>query len=164
MSWLFPTLWWYIATLIATIACLPLTLFLFKRCVGQGAGFARPIAMLLTIWPLWFISSFLGTSGIWSGTLLWAFLLLTAVVGWIQVVRRKLLKMENLYHFIVAELAFIAVFIAALWFRGFGPQAADTEKPSELMMLSSVMQSSSMPSIDAWLSGESLNYLSLIHI
>ncbi len=158
MSWLFPTLWWYIATLIATVACLPLTLFLFQRTVGQGAGFARPLATLLTVWPVWFISSWLGTSGVWSGTLLWAFLLATAVVGWIQVSRRKLFRLENLYHFVVAELAFIAVFIAALWFRGFGPQATDQEKPSELMMLSSVMQSSSMPPIDAWLSGETLNY------
>lgn len=144
--------------LIATIACLPLTLFLFKRAMGQGAGFARPVAMLLTIWPVWFISSVVGTNGIWSGTLLWAFLLLTAVIGWIQVVRRQLLQPNNLYHFIVAELSFLVVFLLALWFRGFGPQAADTEKPSELMMLSSVMQSSSMPPIDAWLSGETLNY------
>lgn len=158
MSWLFPTLWWYVATLIATIACLPLTLFLFRRCMGQGAAFARPIAMLLTVWPVWFVSSWLGTSGIWSGSLLWGFLLLTAVVGWIQVSRRKLFTFENLYHFVVAELVFVIVFGFALWFRGFGPQADSTEKPGELMMLSSVMQSSSMPPIDAWLSGHTLNY------
>ncbi len=158
MSWLFPTVWWYLATLIATIACLPLTLFLFKRTMGQGATFARPLAMLLTIWPVWLISSVFGTNGVWSGTLLWAFLLLTAVIGWIQVSRRKLFKLSNLYHFVVAELVFLVMFVFALWFRGFGPQAADTEKPSELMMLSSTMQSSSMPPIDAWLSGETLNY------
>lgn len=151
-------MWWYLATLIATIACLPLTLFLFKRTMGQGAGFARPIAMLLTIWPVWFISSVVDTKGVWSGTLLWAFLLLTAVVGWIQVVKRGLLRPGNLYHFIVAEFAFLGIFILALWFRGYGPQATDTEKPSELMMLASTMQSSSMPPIDAWLSGETLNY------
>lgn len=158
MSWLFPTLWWYVATLIATIACLPLTLFLFRRAMGQGAAFARPIAMLLTIWPVWMISSVLGFTGSWSSSLLWAFLLATGIVGWIQVSRRKLFYIENLYHFVVAELVFLAVFIAALWFRGYGPQAADTEKPGELMMLSSAMQSSSMPPIDAWLSGETLNY------
>lgn len=158
MSWLFPTLWWYVATLVATIACLPLTLFLFRRAMGQGAAFARPTAMLLTIWPVWILSSWLGASGIWSGLLLWGFLLLTAVIGWIQVSRRKLLRIENLYHFVVAELVFVAIFSAALWFRGFGPQADFTEKPSELMMLSSVMQSTSMPPIDAWLSGETLNY------
>lgn len=158
MSWLIPTLWWYLATLIATIACLPVTLFLFKRTMGQGAGFARPVAMLITIWPVWFLSSILRLEGTWSAMLLWAFLLATAVFGWIQVQRRGLLRRENLYHFVVAEFAFIAVFVAALWFRGYGPQILDTEKTSELMMLSSLMQSSSMPPIDAWLSGESLNY------
>lgn len=158
MSWLFPTLWWYIATLIATVACLPLTLFLFQRTVGQGAGFARPLAMLLTVWPVWFVSSWLGISGLWSGTLLWAFLLLTAIIGWIQVSRRKLFKIENLHQFVLAEVVFLVVFVLALWFRGYGPQADFTEKPSELMMLSSVLQSSSMPPIDAWLSGETLNY------
>lgn len=158
MSWLLPTLWWYIVTLIATIACLPVTLFLFRRVMGQGAAFARPTAMLLTVWPVWFLSSWVGIGGIWSSVLLWAFLLATAVIGWIQVSRRRLFRIDNLYHFVVAELVFISVFIAALWYRGFVPHIDGTEKPSELMMLSSVMQSSSMPPIDAWLSGETLNY------
>lgn len=158
MNWLIPTLLWYVVTLVATLACLPLTLFLFRKTVGQGSAFARPIGMLLTIWPVWYLSSVLPVEGIWSGTLLWAFLLPIAIIGWTQIVRRSLLKAGTLFHFIVAEGVFASLFMAALWFRGFGPQLDFTEKPSELMMLSSVMQSTSMPPTDAWLSGHTINY------
>ena len=153
-----PTLWWYAATLIATIACLPMSLFLFRRTMGQGAGFARPIAMLLTIWPVWFLSHMFDEVGMWNGPILWGFLVLIGVIGWIQISRRKIITRETVFHYVVAELVFLIVFIAALWFRGFGPQITDTEKPGELMMLSSVMHSSNMPPSDAWLSGHSLNY------
>lgn len=158
MSWFVPTLWWYLATLIATIACLPITLFLFRRTVGQGAAFARPVALLATIWPVWFLSSLIPGLNLWSGAFLWGVLILTAVLGWLKVLRGKWINRESMIHYGIAELVYLAAFGLFFWFRGFGPQLTDTEKPGELMLLSSVMHSSAMPPNDAWLSGHDINY------
>lgn len=114
--------------------------------------------MLVTIWPVWVLSHVFDGAGLWSATLLWGFLLFTAVIGWVQVGRKLIIQTDALSHFLVAELLFVAVFAVAVWFRGYGPQADFTEKPGELMMLSSVMQSTNMPPADAWLSGHTLNY------
>lgn len=158
MSWFIPTLWWYVVTLLATIACLPVTLFLFRRTVGQGAAFARPVAMLVTIWPAWFLSGIVPGLDMWIQPLLWVLLLLVAVVGWLGVLRSRMVNRDTIYHHGVAELIHLAVFAGALWFRGYGPNADFTEKPGELMMLSSVMHSTSVPPGDAWLAGHGLNY------
>lgn len=158
MSWLIPSLWWYVATLIASIACLPITFWLFRRTMGQGAAFARPVAMLVTIWPVWFLSSLVPSLGLWSGAFLWGVLALIAAIGWAQILRRKWMNRSVLVHFGIAELAYLVAFSAFFWFRGFGPMAEQQEKPGELMMLSSVMQSNHMPPSDAWLSGHDINY------
>jgi YYY domain-containing protein len=158
VSWFIPTLWWYVVTLLATIACLPVTLFFFRRTVGQGAAFARPVAMLVAIWPAWFLSGILPGLGVWTQLMLWAFLGLVAVIGWLRVARLRAIDRDTIFHHGVAELIHLVVFAGALWFRGYGPNADFTEKPGELMMLSSVMQSTSMPPHDAWLAGHDLNY------
>ncbi len=155
MNWFVPTLWWYVVTLLATFACMPVTLYLFRRCVGRGAGFARPIAMLVTIWPVWFLSGWLS---IWTGPVLWASLVIVGVVGWLPIIRSRALSQDTVRHYVLAELVFLIAFVSFLWFRGFGPDISFQEKPGELMMLSSVMHSSSMPPADAWMSGERLNY------
>ncbi len=158
MTSLTPILWWYLATLIASIACLPVSLMLFRRSMGQGAAFARPLAMLATIWPVWMLSSLAPSLQIWTGPILWGFIVLTGAAGWAQVIRRNALSRDTLRHYGVAELLFLVLFAAGAWFRGFGPNADFTEKPGELMMLSSVMHSTSIPPADAWLSGHDLNY------
>lgn len=158
MNWFLPTLWWYIATLLATIATMPLTVYLFRRCVGRGAGFARPIGMLLVIWPIWFLSGWSDRIALWTGPALWASLIIIGVVGWTLALRHRTITRDTLRHYALAELVYLIAFIAFLWLRGYGPDANWTEKPGELMMLGSVMQSTSMPPHDAWLSGELLNY------
>lgn len=158
MSWFNPIVWWYAATLVATIACVPVTLSIFGRTAGRGAGFARPVAMIAAVWPTWFVSSWFGGLNLWSGAFLWAFLILIGVIGWIRLIPQQSLSRETFAHFAIAELVYAVAFGAFLWFRGFVPALDSTEKPGELMMLSSVMHSTSMPPSDAWLSGQHLNY------
>jgi YYY domain-containing protein len=73
------------------------------------------------------------------------------------------MDIEAVRHFAVAELGYLIVFSVFLFVRGFipavaGPNIIDQEKPMDLMMLSSSMQATAMPPLDAWMSGETINY------
>lgn len=161
MNWFSTALLWYIVTLVATIACMPVTLLLFRRVMGQGAGFARPVAMIVSIWPIWFLSHVF--DGLWNGPALWLSVAVVGSVGWVFVWRARWVNADTVFHYGVAELVHLFVFCVGIWLKGFVPMVSvlsgtDTEKPGELMMLSSVMHSTSMPPQDAWLSGHTINY------
>lgn len=158
VDWFDVTLRWYLVTLIVTIALLPVALVIFRRVPGEGASFARPVSALVFMWPVWFLSSISGGAIPYSAITLWASTVVIGAAGWAYVWRRGLFTRDTLRHLLVSEVAYLAVFAAFLVFRGFGPDANWQEKPSDLMMLSSVMASSSMPPHDAWLAGESINY------
>jgi YYY domain-containing protein len=149
---------WYLVTTIVTISLLPVALTIFRRVPGEGASFARPVAALLFMWPVWFLSGITDGAVPFGPLALWISAIVIAASGWAYVWRRGMFTRETLRHLLVSEAGYLTVFLLFLWFRGFGPDANFQEKPSDLMMLSSVMSSSSMPPQDAWMAGEPVNY------
>lgn len=72
-----------------------------------------------------------------------------------------LLKSRTSVHWrlwAMSELVFLALLLIFVAWRGFYPTVTDGEKPMEIMMVSSVMQATSLPPEDAWLAGQPLNY------
>jgi YYY domain-containing protein len=158
VDWFDLTLRWYLVTTLVTIAVAPVTFLLFRRVTDRGASVARPIALLLFVWPVWFLAGI--GSGIVPFNALWLWISAAVIgaTGWAYAWRSRLITRVTIRHFAVAEAGFLAAFAAFLWFRGFGPAANYQEKPSDLMMLASSMRSESMPPADAWLAGEPVNY------
>lgn len=163
VDWFVDTLRWYLVCQIATIACIPFALCLFRRVPGSGASFLRPLAMLFTLWPVWFLSGI--TRGLvpFNALALWIALLLFGGAGWYLARRTGILRWERLFHVVAAELVYLAAFLGFLVFRGFGPATTFQEKPGDLMLLASTMTSSSVPPTDAWLSGWTVNYYYVGH-
>ena len=157
MDWFDVTLRWYLVTTVATLALAPITLLLCRRLTDRGASLIRPLSALFLIWPAWFLAH-LGDLVPYSGITLWVVAIVGGAGGWYLAWRQDLLDRDTITHIAIAEAAHLAAFAAFLWFRGYGPQANLQEKPSDLMMFSSVMHSSSMPPSDAWLAGEPVNY------
>jgi uncharacterized membrane protein len=149
---------WYLVTLVVTVALLPASLVLFRKVAGRGASFARPVAALLFMWPIWFLSGITDGGIPYTAITLWLSAIILGIAGWAYVWRNGLFTRDTLRHVVVSEAGYLAAFVAFLIFRGFGPDANFQEKPSDLMMLSSVMHSTSMPPHDAWLAGEPVNY------
>lgn len=158
VDWFDVTLRWYLVTTAVTLTLAPATFLLFRHVTDRGASVARPVALLLLVWPVWFLA------GIGSGIVpfgpvtLWAALVLTGAVCWAVGWRAGAITPTALKHLVVAEAGFLAAFALFLWFRGYGPQANWQEKPSDLMMLASAMRAEHMPPDDAWLAGEPVNY------
>lgn len=158
MEWFGVTLHWYLATVVVTGAFAPAALLLFAHTRNAGASVARPLASLLLIWPAWYLASF--SSGLvpFAPITLWLTVLIGAAIAWSLALRKGVVTREALRRIVVAEAGFLLCFAIFIWFHGYGPAIWDQEKPSDLMMLSSVMRAEHMPPQDAWLSGETTNY------
>ncbi len=169
MDWFEPTLTWYLTTTLIALALAPLVMLLFASVTDRGASIVRPLSALLFIWPVWFLAS-LGDGLVpFDRRTLWVALALFALVSWAIGLRAGMLKRASLLHLAAAEAAYLALFCAYVWLHGFapsvtGPLSVDQEKPSDLMMLASTMRADSMPPLDAWLSGETINYYYLGYV
>lgn len=158
MDWFDVTLRWYLVTTLVALGLAPITLAIGRRLVDRGASIVRPLSALFLVWPIWFLASI--DSGIvpFSASALWVFVVVLGVPGWALAWRYGVLTATALRHLLISEAAHLAAFTLFIWFRGYGPAANLQEKPSDLMMLSSSMRSTSMPPEDAWLAGEPVNY------
>lgn len=157
MDWFDVTLRWYLVTTLVMLALAPMTFLVFQRVTDRGASVARPLSTLLFIWPVWFLA---GIGGLvpFNAIALWISVVAIGVIAWTFAWRNNLVTAATIRHLIIAEIGYLVAFALFLWFRGYGPQANLQEKPSDLMMLASSMQSTSVPPADAWLAGEPVNY------
>lgn len=158
VDWFDITLRWYLLTTLATLALAPITIAAFRRVTDRGASVLRPLSALVLVWPIWFLAGIGDGLVPFSGTSLWAWLVIAGIAGWAVAWRHHLIDRATVRHIAIAEAGYLAAFALFLWFRGYGPMANWQEKPSDLMMLASNMHSTSMPPTDAWLSGEPVNY------
>ena len=149
---------WYFVTTLASIAFTPLALLLFRRFTDRGASFARTFAMLVFVWPAWFLSGMIPGIVRFTEVALWATLVIGGVASWVLAIQIRAIDREALTHVGLGEVAHLILFAAYIWFRGFNPTIQNQEKLSDLMMLASTMRAESMPPNDAWLAGETINY------
>lgn len=163
MDWFQPTVTWYLTTTLVSLAFAPIILWLFASVTDRGASVARPISALILVWPIWLLAS-IGDGIIpFSRTSLWITLAVIAVISWATGIRAGVFDRNTLRHLLIAEAGFLILFFGYVWLHGYvsgvtGPLSLEQEKPSDLMMLASAMRADTMPPLDAWLSGETINY------
>jgi YYY domain-containing protein len=163
VNWLEPTVSWYLTTTAAALAFAPLVMLTFRHVTDRGASLIRPLGLLALVWPVWFLAS-IGDGVVPFGRVtLWVALALIAVVAWVAGLRAGAVDREAIQHLAIAEAGYLALFAVLVWLRGYipavgGPNTIDQEKPMDLMMLASSMKATAMPPLDAWLSGETINY------
>ncbi|HYI25409.1 MAG TPA: DUF2298 domain-containing protein, partial [Thermomicrobiales bacterium] len=149
---------WYLVWTIATIAFMPLVLVLFRRLTDHGAVFARALSALFLVWPAWFLSGITGGLIPFTAITLWAVIVVGGAASWYLAVRTGAVSRDAFLHLALSELGYLGVFAAYALFRGYDPTIQWQEKLSDLMLLSSVMQSETVPPHDAWLAQETINY------
>lgn len=151
--------WWLISSVFG-VAALPIAWRVFSRLPDRGVGFARTIGILAVGTTLW-----LGASVKWLpnsvGGVILSFLIVTAIglfAGrhhwrelreWMRSNRRTLLTMEALY---------LVAFVFWSLVRASNPEISGTEKPMELAFINAILNSSSFPPNDPWLSGHAISY------
>ena len=147
---------WYLVLVACTWALAPLVRWLCAVLPDRGATVARPIALLLAVYPSWLLAS-LGVVPFGAAPLI-ATLVIAAAAGWGLLLRQPEPDFGWVRPYAWAEVAGLATFALFVWFRGLNPDILNTEKPMDSAFLSSVIHSSTMPPPDPWMAGESINY------
>ncbi len=148
---------WYFIIALVGLAALPLTLRLFGAFPGGSTALARPLGILLVAYIYWLgIALGLmrnGTGGAWL-----ALAIAAALSAWFgRDVRTRLRKVDWKAALLV-EIVFLVAFVAWAYVRAYDPAASHTEKPMDLMFMSSLWASPSFPPHDSWLSGFPIAY------
>lgn len=168
MSDLGAILRWLLALELIGWGLYPLLYLALPGLRDRGLTLAKPFALLLLVYPVWFIASS-GPPIFAPPALLVSGLLLTAL-GWFLALRRTVDAAGNARPTVAAflrggwryvvlnEVIFVATFLFYLWLRSFNPQILGTEKPMEMGFLSAATRDTALPPRDPWLSGYGINY------
>ncbi len=153
--------WWALITL-AGLAALPLCNRLLGALPDKGYTLARAAGLLLTGYVFWILGSlgFLRNTG-GSIILSWLVVLVIGLAVYFRSSERfdwRAWWRENRTVVIVGELLFIALFFGWAIIRAYQPELHSTEKPMDLMFISSIMRSPTFPPNDGWMAGYSISY------
>lgn len=159
-----PWLWWLLWLELGALAALPWVAWLARPLPGSAWGLARllgPAAVALAAWMLvaWGLVEF-------SRALAWAAFALVVLAGAVlAILRRRGLLEDARAHWrswLVAEVVFVAAFLAFLLLRAANPDLwhhpQGGEKPMEIAYLTAVTRSTILPPYDPWFAGGSMNY------
>jgi YYY domain-containing protein len=153
--------WWLLVTL-AGLAAFPLCTRLLSGLPDRGYTLSRAVGLLLVGWVFWLLGSlgFLPNS---TGSILlaWLVVLIVALAAYWSAHERfnwRAWWQENRPVVIVGEVLFAALLLGWAVVRAHQNGLTGTEKPMDLMFISSIMRSPSFPPLDGWMSGYSISY------
>jgi YYY domain-containing protein len=154
--------WWLLVEALG-VAGLPLTITVFSRLPDRGWSAAKPLALLVLGWLIWFPATVIAAlpfSRAWIiGTML-VFALANVALLRASSVRQALTKFIQAQrgYIVASEVVFAGAFGLMAWVRSFTPEVLDTEKFMDVAFLSAIWRAPHLPPPDPWLSGETINY------
>jgi YYY domain-containing protein len=159
-----PVVAWAILLVIIGLIGLPLMWLIAAPLPDRGAGLARPIALLLVSWFVWWAASagLTAFSASLVGVTLGSAVAVAAGIVWWQ--RRAFLGWlkANARLLILEEALFWGAFLSLLLVRWLNPDlwhpALGGEKPMDFAYLNAVIKSAHFPPYDPWFAGGSINY------
>ncbi|MBZ0291956.1 MAG: DUF2298 domain-containing protein, partial [Anaerolineae bacterium] len=153
--------WWALVTL-AGMAAFPLSTRLLSALPDRGYTLSRAVGLLLVGWVFWMLGSlgFLPNS---TGSILlsWLIVLVVSLVLYFGAQERfdwRAWWRENRSAVLVGEVLFAVLLIGWTVVRAHQNGLTNTEKPMDLMFISSIMRSPTFPPLDGWMSGYSISY------
>lgn len=151
---------WYMVLTVLGLLVLPLSMRLFRLSPEGGILLARPLGWILLGFVSWSASYWLGAPFTALGLCFTAAVLLAlsayilrSRTAWL--LRRLRVRWRTALN---GEILAIAAFTLFLFIRAFDPHVDSTEKPMDLMMLSSLIHAREIPPQDLWYAGETINY------
>ena len=151
---------WLIAVELIGLAALPLTLAVFPHLADRGYAFAKVVGLLTICWANWLLGVVVGTAN--YAVILWTLAVGLAVLGLWALARRG----EDVREIVrrlwptmaIQEILFIAALVVWTLVRAYHPDIHYTEKPMDLMYLTTLMVHRQFPPPDLWLAGTTVNY------
>lgn len=155
--------WWLVVEVLGA-AGLPLAALLFARLPDRGWALAKPLALLVTGWLIWFPLSLVTSlpyNRIWIlATFLFFALGNAALLYWrpdLRATLRGMLSRSRAYV-IASEVVFAGGFALMAWERSFTPEIRNYEKFMDVGILSAIWRAPHLPPPDPWLSPFTINY------
>ena len=157
---------WIISVYVIGLIFFPFVFLLFKRLPDRGASLSKVFGLLLFTYMLWIIGCTQVVPLVQTTIICVTFVLaVLAVIGFraqrFEIV--SFVKAEWL-HLLLSEIVFLVVFFGWIWVVSQAPDINHTEKPMDFGFLNAIIQSSSFPPEDMWLSGESISYYYFGHM
>ena len=152
--------WWLLALLLG-MAFMPFTSLLFGRFEDKGWFFSKALAIAFCGFTEWFL---VATGLMVFNTATCVLVCILYMAGMLLLTRIRQKKSESVLpwnHFrliICGELIFAAVFLIWTFLAGMRPEAYGTEKFMDYGFMEAMMRSRTLPAIDMWYSGGTLNY------
>jgi YYY domain-containing protein len=145
---------WLIAITIMTFACAPLLWWLGRGLGPSVHGIIRALGLVVVTALLWWPAAVLDVP--YRPITLIVVIIAVGIIGWALWIRSS--ETMNWRALASFEGLWLALFAGYILFRAYQPDIANTEKPMEIALLSSVSRSSSVPAPDPWFAGEAINY------
>jgi YYY domain-containing protein len=155
-----PFLLWLVAVELLGLAALPLTLAFFPRLADRGYALSKTLGILVITWLNWLLGITLGAANL--VVVLWVLAAGMAVLGMWALHRTgddvRLVVRRIWPSMAVEEGLFLVSFSVWAVVRAYHPDIYGTEKPMDLMYLTTSMEHRHFPPSDLWLSGTTVNY------
>jgi YYY domain-containing protein len=151
---------------ILGIACLPLTMVVFRNVPDRGWTFTKALALAIFAFCTWFplmSLHFLPFNQLFvMGVAL--LLLGCGVAGGVRI-RHALIKFVrlNLPYVITTEIVFLGMVFLLGWLRSYGPDIRSYEMFMDEGFIAAIMRSPHFPPSDMWFAGYSINYYYYAH-
>ncbi len=157
----------WLTILLVGLSCAPFTITLFQRFHDVGWIFAKTIALGISGWLMWFLSSlrilkFTRLNSILAVVL--CFLL--SMVYYTYAVKKKnrgksfqdVFPVEKHSAALISEVIFLAVLTYWCYLKTMNPAAYGTERVMDYSFMQTIFNTEYMPPNDVWFSGMSINY------
>jgi YYY domain-containing protein len=153
--------WWLMVSL-AGAAALPLCWRLLGALPDRGWLLARAAGLLLVGFVFWLLGSF-GFLQNTPGSVVLAWLIVGGIGIAVYFTRGETVDMRAWWRahrvgIIAGEILFVVLLFAWALVRAHNSDTFTTEKPMDLMFMSSIMRSDTFPPNDAWMSGYAISY------
>ncbi len=152
---------WWSTLLVFGLAAFPVTAWLFSSFRGKGYGFSKALGILAVSFVLWTFCylQMLAFTKIWISV----FLILLAGISWGLPRTRKaavsaLSSKYDIWEITWQESLFVAALLIWCIIKGLRPEINGEEKFMDFAYLNSLVRTQTLPALDPWLAGKSINY------
>ena len=157
---------WFLTIELLGVAALPWVFQIFRFLPDRGVTLAKPASLLAVSYLVWIF----GLVRLLPNTQLTiCIIVLCFAVASMWLAGRRWDEMLEFLRrrwliLLVAELVFLAMFVAWALVVSGSPGITHTEKPMDFMLMNAAHQARYFPAEDAWLSGHSISYYYFGHI
>ncbi len=147
---------WWLAYSLVSVAFAP---FVWWVAAGLGRyrhALLRPVALVVATFVVWWPAALFGIP--FQRETIIAGIVLGGAGGWFLMWTRSRELISEFRSLMVFELVWVVALLGYVAFRSANPDIANTEKPMEIALLSSVTISSNVPAPDPWYAGSPINY------